>query len=317
MINRKEYGKRSIIDIGSNNIYLLLGTISGDNVTVVKRHTGVTALSEGMRDGFLTLDAMDRTIIILRSFISEAIDYSKDIIITGTSCSRDAKNKEYLIQEIWKNFHIHYRILSAMEESYLTFYATQRSFQDIQNFVSFDIGGGSTELSIYNAGKLQNLVSIDLGLRRFQNKYSNDLQAIEKYINDALDHTNFTIPLMENWIGIGLSVGNLTNLKFHYRSYNHDSIHGKHVSKSDLIYLRNMIDKITDAELQELLPYEPQNKYVVLSSIIYILILMERFHFNEFIVSNNNLTYGLLSLNEDLWMHIKSNKLDIEAINAN
>ena len=104
-----------VIDVGTNNVLLIIASVNA-RINIIKRGSKISALGRDMRDGFLDIEAIDRTKFILTDFIKIAHEFTKKIIVVGTSCSRDAKNISLLSDWLKDKYQINYHIIFGDEE---------------------------------------------------------------------------------------------------------------------------------------------------------------------------------------------------------
>jgi len=139
-----------IIDVGTNSALLLIAMWDAGRLNTVSDLSAVIRLGEGVDgSGCVTAAALDRLRTALAHYAavarSERVD---DIVVVGTSASRDADNRTDLCRMCRDITGVDYNILSGGEEAELSFAG---AILDSSNPVSrtnvvIDVGGGSTEL---------------------------------------------------------------------------------------------------------------------------------------------------------------------------
>ena len=165
----------SIIDVGTNSILLLIAEKAHNSWKILHRNARTSSLGKGMKNGFLTNDGIEKAKAILDDFITISKSYhAEKIIITGTSASREAKNISQLSNWLLNKYDLKYHILSEGQEIYYIYLANKREFEEHENLIIFDIGGGSTEFMIVSQNKLEFSTSLKLGVRRLNNLCDND-----------------------------------------------------------------------------------------------------------------------------------------------
>lgn len=159
--------KFAAIDIGSNSIKLVVvDAAASDSFAVLAREKEVVRLGhETLLKGHLGRPAILRAtdcIQRLRS-IAEARGAEK-IVATATAAVREANNSAHLIKAIEQRTGIRVEILSGIEEARLIGLAASYGCAPRDSSsLNIDIGGGSTEISIFSNGAPQSLMSIKLG----------------------------------------------------------------------------------------------------------------------------------------------------------
>ena len=213
-----------IIDVGTNNVLLIIASVN-DRINIIKRGSRISALGKDMKDGFLDIEAINRTIFILTDFIEEAHEFTKKIIVVGTSCSRDAKNISILSEWLKDKYQINYHIISGDEEAHFNAIANINEFRENNDIVMFDVGGGSTEFIWIKDRKIIQTQSIDLGIRRlhnvFDSDYHNKYNETQRLLN-TLPSSPFDDPVL---VGIGGTATSLSAMKFQLEEYNPQVVH--------------------------------------------------------------------------------------------
>ncbi|MGI9174411.1 MAG: exopolyphosphatase, partial [Rhodothermales bacterium] len=78
---------------------------------------------------------------------------AEEIIVGATSASRDAENREELVDFVRRETGLNYEIISGEDEARWSFAAAVSAFRDLEGRCTvIDIGGGSTEIAIGDAG---------------------------------------------------------------------------------------------------------------------------------------------------------------------
>ena len=132
----------AVIDIGSNSVRLMLGTVANGRVRRLKKTLNTTRLAKGVdATGELSPDRMADTIDAIRTFYEEANGYGVPVIAYATSAVRDAKNRDAFVAAVRKQTGVSVRVLSGEEEGAFAFSAVTGGEGTV-----FDIGGGSFQI---------------------------------------------------------------------------------------------------------------------------------------------------------------------------
>ena len=159
--------KFAAIDIGSNSIKLVVvEAAASDSFAVLSREREVVRLGhETLLKGHLSRAAILRAtacIARLRS-IAEARGAQR-IVATATAAVREANNSANFIKAIEEKTGIRVEILSGIEEARLIGVAASHGCgAKGAPTLNIDIGGGSTEISIFRDGLPIKLLSMKLG----------------------------------------------------------------------------------------------------------------------------------------------------------
>ena len=159
--------KFAAIDIGSNSIKLLVvDAAASDSFAVLAREKEFVRLGhETLLKGHLGRDAILRATDCIRRLrsIAEARGAER-IVATATAAVREANNAANFIKAVEQKCGIKVEILSGVEEARLIGLAAWHgcSAKELPT-LNIDIGGGSTEISIFRDGLPLALLSVKLG----------------------------------------------------------------------------------------------------------------------------------------------------------
>ncbi len=192
------YVKLAAIDIGSNSIRLLIMNIIPTDTYTYYRKVSMTRLPVRLgADVFTTGKISDAN---AQRLVDAMRAYSYVMKVNGiqgfracaTSAMREAKNGAKLVKKIAKATGINIEIISGEEEARLIF--ASKMFDVInpteKNFVYIDVGGGSTELTIWENGEIVNSKSFKVGTVRLLNNLVNpdDWSEMESWVKLSTAH---------------------------------------------------------------------------------------------------------------------------------
>ncbi len=158
--------KLAAIDIGSNSIKLaVVDAAASDSFAVLAREKDVVRLGhETLREGHLAPAAIERAINCIKRFRSIAEARGAELIIAvATASVREANNSADFIKEVERQTGVRVEILSGIEEARLIGLAACHSTGHGETNINIDIGGGSTEISLFRKGAPLSLFSVKLG----------------------------------------------------------------------------------------------------------------------------------------------------------
>ena len=155
------------IDLGSNSCRL--SVVQYDKrgcMGVLTRVKSMVRLGDGaFANHTLQPTAMERTLACLEEFAQIGRSYGiEKMVAVGTAAVRMASNREAFIRTIEQKTGIAIEVISGEEEARLIrvgiFNALPKSKK---SYLFIDIGGGSTEISISNADRIDCLESLNVG----------------------------------------------------------------------------------------------------------------------------------------------------------
>ncbi|MBR0553154.1 Ppx/GppA phosphatase family protein [Stakelama marina] len=144
------------LDLGTNNCRLLIARPQGAGFTVVDAFSRIVRLGEGLASsGRLSDEAIERTIAALRICADKLrrrnVTLARSV---ATEACRRASNGSAFIQRVYRETGIALDIITAEEEARLAVLGCHALLEPGDGpALVFDIGGGSTELVLIDAGK--------------------------------------------------------------------------------------------------------------------------------------------------------------------
>ena len=188
--------KLAAVDIGTNAVRLLVGEVATNySATFIKKHCYTRVplrLGEEVFDnGWISEQKLNDFLKVMKSFklISEVFEV-KQLRVCATSAMREAKNAKEVTASIYKHTGLLVEIISGKEEANLIFSAFPflRSNAQIP-YVVIDVGGGSTEISVFEDGKRLAAKSFELGtLRMVKGKTTKTVwEKIRLWVNEQVN----------------------------------------------------------------------------------------------------------------------------------
>jgi exopolyphosphatase / guanosine-5'-triphosphate,3'-diphosphate pyrophosphatase len=160
-----------VVDIGTNSTRLLVADVAGGRIRELERRSEVTRLGQGVdATGALAQEAQSRVFAVLDGY-REALDAHGCEATTAvlTSAVRDASNGAEFTEEVRRRYGLDARTIDGDTEARLTFLgatAERAAGEDGGPMVAIDIGGGSTEYVVGEAGEMTFHVSTQAGVVR-------------------------------------------------------------------------------------------------------------------------------------------------------
>jgi len=166
--------KLAAIDIGSNAARLLITEVE-ENEKGIPQFNKLNLVRVPLRLGFDVFETGDIPKTKINKVIETIKAYKHLISIyevkylkaCATSAMRDAKNAEDIIRKVKMETGIEIRVISGDEEASFIYenHIAENLAKD-HSYLYIDVGGGSTELTFFNAGKLMFKESFNIGTIR-------------------------------------------------------------------------------------------------------------------------------------------------------
>ena len=168
----------AFLDIGTNSMRMLLTRIEADGsyVTLTDQKESIR-LGEGeFQAGRITEEAIQRALTVGHQFVEMAKTLgATEFHAVATSATREASNRDELVDRFQEKLGIDIHVISGMEEARLIYMGviSEAKLDNDDNALLIDIGGGSTEMIIGNPKKHLFMHSVKVGAIRITNQYCN------------------------------------------------------------------------------------------------------------------------------------------------
>ncbi len=196
--------KYAAIDIGTNAARLLVGEVMSKDQSFFIKKISYTRIplrlgEDVFESGKVSKNKIDDFLKTMKAFklISEIFDV-QEVRAVSTSAMREATNADKIIDSIKEETGIKLEIISGDEEASLIFSNFFTMELDLSvPFVVIDVGGGSTELSVFENGEKIASKSFNVGTLRIlkgksdESVWENIHDWILKYVDLSSEHRIF------------------------------------------------------------------------------------------------------------------------------
>ena len=201
------------IDVGSNAVRLLIADIIESPGSVsFKKHTFIRVPLRLGDDAFLDHKISEKKVTDLvktMQAFKNLMDVYKvtDYIACATSAMREAKNGREVIAQVKHEADLDLEIIHGQKEAGIIYTGNKADGMDkLKNYLYVDVGGGSTELSLFSNGEMQASRSFNIGTIRIL-----DNQDTEESWNEMKGFIKELSRQFKNIYGIGTG-GNINKL---------------------------------------------------------------------------------------------------------
>lgn len=187
--------RTACIDVGTNTALLLVADLypATGMIEPVEHRQTIVRLGQKVDEGRLICrEAVERLVACLAEYaeLCRSLGVEK-ILAAGTSALRDASNRDEVVDEVLRSTGIGLRCISGAEEAELTFFGAVAGMEGLREpFTVIDIGGGSTEIIMGTASKVDRSVSIDIGSVRLTERFFAGLPPAPAQLEAATDEIN-------------------------------------------------------------------------------------------------------------------------------
>ncbi len=162
-----------VIDIGSSTVRMAVYDISpagGAEMLLKKKH--IVGLAGYVEGGRMTQAGIDKAVEILQEFRAFLACFHIDHVCAFTTAAlRNASNSREAVAEIERRTGLSIRVISGDEEATFDFIGATHGLAG-ESGLLVDIGGGSTELVAFAAGRIERKVSLPLGATALAARFS-------------------------------------------------------------------------------------------------------------------------------------------------
>lgn len=162
-----------VIDIGSSTVRMAVYDISpagGAEMLLKKKH--IVGLAGYVEGGRMTQAGIDKAVEILQEFRAFLACFHIDHVCAFTTAAlRNASNSREAVAEIERRTGLAIRVITGDEEATFDFIGATHGLAG-ESGLLVDIGGGSTELVSFAAGRIERKVSLPLGATALAARFS-------------------------------------------------------------------------------------------------------------------------------------------------
>ncbi|MEB2278768.1 Ppx/GppA family phosphatase [Lysinibacillus xylanilyticus] len=295
--------KTAIIDIGSNTIRLVLYQYDkeeglreiGNIKTVARLRTYLQPSGEMSEEG---IQVLTETLLTYKAMLD---DFEvTDVKAAATAAIRQATNRTKIITLMKERTGIQIELLSEEEEAYYGFVAVAHSI-GTKSAVTIDIGGGSTEITLFENKELQKSYSFPFGTVSLKQRFvkgeimngseKNELIAFVKEQFKSLPWIqDIGLPI----IAIGGSARNIAQIHQQKHAYPIASVHGYEMTKENLVELSVFLGSLSFNELKQLDGLSADRADIIAPALEVFNVLMEAVGSKLFQITKKGLREGLI-----------------------
>ncbi|QJW88564.1 phosphatase [Spirosoma taeanense] len=168
--------KQAIIDLGTNTFHLLIVENEATGYRTLFRESRPAKIGQaGINQGIITPEAIGRALNVLTHF-RQVLDQHhvapEQVMATGTSAIRVARNQQEFIQQVRQETGIPIQVISGEQEAEYIYKGVRAAGAlDDQTALVIDIGGGSVEFILGNQTRIYWKQSFEIGGQRLRERF--------------------------------------------------------------------------------------------------------------------------------------------------
>lgn len=288
----------AVTDIGSSIIKYKIYDYTDGNLESVIINDKTTGLISYRKNNKLT----SKGISVLLDTLKELITYSNKLNVEknyfyATASLRNIENREEVLRVVREKLNIDIAILTGEEEA-------RHSFNSI-NWINIpkdegllvDIGGGSSEVSIFKDKTPLEQKSIPTGVLKIYNEYvslllptKEEQEHIIKEVREKIKELNFMKTSEEYLYGIGKSIVILKKLFSHMGYETSENI----INIEDVDTLLNQLSSNTKENFKPLLLVDSERVHTMIPCLLILKAIAIEFKIEKIFVCNVTLQDGLI-----------------------
>ena len=282
-------------DLGSNTIRIV--QIDCKTRQRVKEFERIVKTGHNLHKTKIISETSVQNILNALKDASKSIGFKKhNTKCVTTEALRIAKNSKQVLEKIYNNFGLDFKIISGEQEAKYTILGVKAALSekdiDEDSFAIFDLGGGSTELS-YIKDENISTKSFPFGILNTHEKYGNKL---EKKIKKELEPLQSFADKHKKPDFLVATAGTPTTVcaflqGMDYTSYNYKKINGKTLHVKDFLKAYEMISSLSKKEQERFCGTNRSG--LIKTGIIIIVNLMQAIGFEKCIVIDDGLREGV------------------------
>lgn len=293
----------AIIDLGSNSIRFIIMQIGEHGAyKLIYQEKKSIRLAEGMTltSRLLTEEAQQRALSCLAVY-SHIIEVQKikKVLAVATAAVRNAINGASFLKRVRMSTGIPMTIISGKAEAALGFSGVSHTI-DQKDFLLFDLGGASVEISLVKNKKRIHSISIPIGAVTLTEMFQSSrevnqdkIETIQRFIQNVLSKVEWFPSEPLPVIGIGGTVRNLA--KIHQRAVNYPlpKLHNYRFTVEDVFEEVRMITGKSYEERQKISGLSSERADIIIAGALVIQEILRKAKASYLTISGCGLREGL------------------------
>ena len=288
--------RTAVIDIGSNSVRMVVfEKTSRFAFHLLHEAKSRVRISENAyeNDGYLQDIPLERAYLALKEFSYIINEYKAyKTLCVATSALRDAPNKQAFINRVKKELGLNIKVIDGQREAFLGGIAAANLLY-LNSALTMDIGGGSTELAVYEDRSVKETYSLNLGTVRLKELYfdNNNISGAKEHILNELKKLPSDFK-HNKLIGIGGTLRAISNMVMQKEEVYFRKLHAYSYSVSEQKSYFKSILKADEKGLVEL-GVKKDRLDVIQAGLLILTTLIEYMEVKEIISSGVGVREGL------------------------
>jgi exopolyphosphatase/guanosine-5'-triphosphate,3'-diphosphate pyrophosphatase len=304
-IHDERPGRVAAVDQGTNSTRLLVAEPDeAGGFEDLARDMVITRVGQGVDEtGMLAPEALQRTLVVLARYVRRAKAlHVERIRVAATAAVRDAANAADFERPVRELAGSPLEIVSGEEEARLSFLGATRGLDAPPPFLVLDIGGGSTEF-VLGSERPSAAMSTQMGSVRLTERFvrsdppeASELDRMRAAVGELLDDVERAIPARDErtFVAVAGTSTTVQAVALGLDFYDFERIHRTRLTRTDAARVSLRLASMTTAERAALPVMAPGRADVIVAGSVILVEVMERFGFDEAVVSETDILDGLV-----------------------
>ncbi len=294
----------AVIDVGTHSILYLLveKNARGDFISPFQEIQSVRLGRNVDNAGTIRGEVLTETLQVLKHYRALASKQNADqIVVVGTRVFRAARNRKRVCKRIQNETGLNAEMLTEKEEAEWSYRGALYERKWLGQNTMVDIGGGSTEVVLGNGNQILDWESTNLGAVGVTERFihhdpplPSEFSVMETSVFSSLkDRGASLLEQGERLIAVGGTPTTLAALDLSLKKYDSHRV-DRYVMR--YLTIENILDRmkrIPIAERRKLLKLDPDRADIILAGTTILKICMRLGRFEEVIVSDRGLRFGI------------------------
>ena len=292
------------IDVGTNSVKLNVGERLDDGEwrTVVDR-SEMTRLGEGIHEsGRLGEEAVRRTVDAIAELAEEARRAgAEEIAVVGTAGLRQAANSDEFLDAVRERAGVLVDVIAGDEEARLSFLAAADALHlGTGRLGVFETGGGSSQFTFGEDGRVQERFSLDLGAVPVTERFGLDRAVDEQTVAAAREAIASQLgplegrPPLDVLVGIGGAITNLAGVQLGLDRYEPGRVRGLELGAAEVDRQIELYRTRDAEERRGIRGLQPKRAEVILAGACIVRTVLAKLGRDSLTVSDQGLRHGVL-----------------------
>jgi exopolyphosphatase/guanosine-5'-triphosphate,3'-diphosphate pyrophosphatase len=294
----------AIVDLGSNTIRMSIYDKNNDGLRRILSEKEIIGIVAYIENSKLNDDGIDKIISTLRNFSeTAAVIDSDEFCCFATASLRNISNTAEVLDKVYKAICIKIKVITGEEEAKLDFYGAYASC-DFKRGLMVDMGGGSTELILFEGTKVLQAESLPFGSLFLYKKFvknimpdKKEIKEIDLFLNKRLSEVKWLEGCAKNACVIGGTARAIARLHMELMKVKPKSANSYNFDTPDLYIIQDYMNKNLSQSKDMIIRVAPERIHTIIPGIEGFSTIFRKVGCKSVTVSYNGVREGYLSHN--------------------